>query len=258
MVHNRPSKTLVSAGVLVYLFLYIPLAVVVIFSFNDSKLNAEWVGFTWKWYEKLIHNENILRAAGNSLIIAIISAAMATVLGTLAGLAIHRGRQKWLPALVLGPIAMPDILIGVSLLLMFILLNISLGSVSIILAHVSFCIGFVALAVQSRLAGMDQSLIEAARDLGASPWQSFRLISLPLLMPGIIAGALMAFTLSIDDFVITFFTAGVGSSTLPLEIYSMVKIAVTPEVNAVSTLLMLVTLTLITLLSKISPAVLRQ
>ena len=124
--------------------------------------------------------------------------------------------------------------------------------------HVSFCIGFVALAVQSRLAGMDHSLIEAARDLGASPWQSFRLISLPLLMPGIIAGGLMAFTLSIDDFVITFFTAGVGSSTLPLEIYSMVKIAVTPEVNAVSTLLMLVTLTLITLLSKISPAVLRQ
>ena len=258
MVHNRPSKALVSAGVLVYLFLYIPLAVVVIFSFNDSKLNAEWVGFTWKWYEKLIHNENILRAAGNSLIIAIISAAMATVLGTLAGLAIHRGRQKWLPALVLGPIAMPDILIGVSLLLMFILFNATLGMTSIILAHVSFCIGFVALAVQSRLSGMDQSLVEAARDLGATPLQAFRLVTLPLLKPGIIAGGMMAFTLSIDDFVITFFTAGVGSSTLPLEIYSMVKIAVTPEVNAVSTLLMLVTLVLITALSRISPMVLRN
>jgi spermidine/putrescine transport system permease protein len=256
--NNGPSKILRGAGALVYLFLYIPLAVVVIFSFNDSKLNAEWVGFTWKWYEKLLHNDEILQAAANSLLIAVISALLATVLGTLAGLAMYRFRQKWLTALVLGPIAMPDILIGVSLLLMFIMLNVTLGTVSIVLAHVSFCIGFVALAVQSRLAGMDQSLTEAARDLGASPWQSFRLISLPLLKPGIIAGAMMAFTLSIDDFVITFFTAGVGSSTLPLEIYSMVKIAVTPEVNAVSTLLMLVTLLLITALSRISPAVLRQ
>ena len=171
------------------------------------------------------------------------------MLGTLAGIAIHRFRQKWLSALVLGPVAMPDILIGVSLLLMFMLMNISLGMVSIILAHVSFSIGFVALAVQSRMAGMDDSLIEAARDLGATPLQSFRLITLPLLMPGIIAGMMMAFTLSIDDFVVTFFTAGVGSSTLPLEIYSMVKIAVTPEVNAVSTLLMLLTLILITALA---------
>jgi spermidine/putrescine transport system permease protein len=256
--NSGPSKILRGAGALVYLFLYIPLAVVVIFSFNDSKLNAEWVGFTWKWYEKLLHNDEILQAAANSLLIAFISALLATVLGTLAGLAMYRFRQKWLTTLVLGPIAMPDILIGVSLLLMFIMLNVTLGTVSIVLAHVSFCIGFVALAVQSRLAGMDQSLTEAARDLGASPWQSFRLISLPLLKPGIIAGAMMAFTLSIDDFVITFFTAGVGSSTLPLEIYSMVKIAVTPEVNAVSTLLMLVTLLLITALSRISPAVLRQ
>lgn len=253
-----PSKILLSAGTLVYLFLYVPLAVVVLFSFNDSKLNAEWVGFTWKWYHKLFQNGDILQAAGNSLIIAIISALIATVLGTLAGLAIHRFRQKWLSALVLGPIAMPDILIGVSLLLMFILFNATLGMTSIILAHVSFCIGFVALAVQSRLSGMDQSLMEAARDLGATPIQAFRLITLPLLKPGIIAGGMMAFTLSIDDFVITFFTAGVGSSTLPLEIYSMVKIAVTPEVNAVSTLLMLVTLVIITALSRISPMVLRQ
>ncbi|MEX1664827.1 ABC transporter permease [Zhongshania arctica] len=253
-----PSKILRSVGTLVYLFLYLPLIVVVVFSFNDSKLNAEWVGFTWKWYQKLFANGDILHAAANSLIIASISALIATILGTLAGLAIYRFRQKWLSALVLGPIAMPDILIGVSLLLMFILLNMTLGMTSIILAHVSFCIGFVALAVQSRLSGMDQSLIEAARDLGATPLQAFWLITLPLLKPGIIAGGMMAFTLSIDDFVITFFTAGVGSSTLPLEIYSMVKIAVTPEVNAVSTLLMLVTLILITALSRISPIVLRQ
>ncbi|MBD2858827.1 ABC transporter permease [Spongiibacter sp. KMU-158] len=255
---SRGNKGVIAAAVLVYLFLYLPLAVVVIFSFNDSRLNAEWVGFTLDWYHKLFNNRDMLQAAGNSVLIACISALMASVLGTLAGMAIHRFRQKWLSALVLGPVAMPDILIGVSLLLMFMLLNVTLGTVSIILAHVSFCIGFVALAVQARMAGMDDSLIEAARDLGASPWQSFRLITLPLLLPGIIAGGLMAFTLSIDDFVITFFTAGVGSSTLPLEIYSMVKIAVTPEVNAVSTLLMLLTLVLILAISRISPQALRN
>lgn len=252
------SKALYGVAGLVYLFLYLPLVVVVVFSFNDSKLNAEWVGFTWRWYEKLFNNREMLTAAANSVVIATASALIATVLGTFAGVALHRFRQKWLSTLVLGPIAMPDILIGVSLLLMFILFNVTLGTVSIILAHVSFCIGFVALAVQSRMAGMDQSLIEAARDLGATPWQGFCKITLPLLMPGIIAGAMMAFTLSIDDFVITFFTAGVGSSTLPLEIYSMVKIAVTPEVNAVSTLLMLLTLVLITALSRFAPNALRS
>ncbi|WP_372758436.1 ABC transporter permease [Litorivivens sp.] len=246
------------AAIAVYLFLYIPLVVVAIFSFNDSRLNAEWVGFTLKWYRQLAANDAMLQAAANSLIIAGCAAVMAGVLGTFAGVALHRFRQKWLTALVLGPVAMPDILIGVSLLLTFMLMNISLGMVSIILAHVSFCIGFVALSVQSRMAGMDDSLLEAARDLGATPWQSFRLVTLPLLAPGIIAGMMMAFTLSIDDFVVTFFTAGVGSSTLPLEIYSMVKIAVTPEVNAVSTLLMLVTLILITALSRFSPQSLRS
>jgi spermidine/putrescine transport system permease protein len=199
----------------------------------------------------------MLRAAGNSLIIATISAIVATVLGTLAGMAMYQFRLRVLPGLVMAPIAMPDILMGVSLLLFFIIINMSLGLVSIILAHITFCIGFVALSVQARLSGIDQSLTEAARDLGATPWVSFRRITLPLLAPGILAGALMAFTLSIDDFVITFFVAGVGSSTLPLQIYSMVKIAVTPEVNAISTLLMLVTLVLILLVSKSSPGALR-
>lgn len=254
----RPRTTLIAASVVVYLFLYIPLAVVILFSFNDSRLNAEWVGFTWKWYEQLFNNPQMLQAARNSLIIAVAAALLAGVLGGLAGIALHRFRQKWLSALVLGPVAMPDILIGVSLLLTFMLFNIGLGSISIILAHVSFCIGFVALAVQARMSGMDDSLLEAARDLGASPWQSFRLITLPLLLPGVVAGMMMAFTLSIDDFVVTFFTAGVGSATLPLEIYSMVKIAVTPEVNAVSTLLMLLTLVLITVLSRFSPQSLRS
>ena len=255
---SRRNPFVTAAAVGVYAFLYIPLIVVAIFSFNDSRLNAEWVGFTLKWYRQLLENDAMLQAAANSLIIATCAAIVAGVLGTLAGVALHRFRQKWLTALVLGPVAMPDILIGVSLLLTFMLMNISLGMMSIILAHVTFCIGFVAMAVLSRMAGMDDSLLEAARDLGASPWQSFRLITLPLLMPGIVAGMMMAFTLSIDDFVVTFFTAGVGSSTLPLEIYSMVKIAVTPEVNAISTLLMLLTLVLITVLSRFSPQTLRS
>ena len=241
----------------VYAFLYLPLFIVVIYSFNDSRLNAEWVGFTLDWYEKLFNNHEMLKAAANSLIIATVSAGIATILGTLAGMAMHQFRLRVLPGLVMAPIAMPDILMGVSLLLFFILINMSLGLISIVLAHITFCIGFVALSVQARLSGIDKSLTEAARDLGATPWICFRRITLPLLAPGIIAGALMAFTLSIDDFVITFFVAGVGSSTLPLQIYSMVKIAVTPEVNAISTLLMLLTLVLITLVSKLSPGALR-
>lgn len=255
---SRKNRALKLTALTVYAFLYLPLLIVVIYSFNDSKLNAEWVGFTWKWYDKLFHNHEMLSAAGNSLIIASASALIATVLGTLAGMAMHKYRPKILPGLVLAPIAMPDILMGVSLLLFFIMLNMSLGLISITLAHITFCIGFVALSVQARMSSIERSLTEAARDLGATPWQCFRKITLPLLAPGIIAGALMAFTLSIDDFVITFFVAGVGSSTLPLQIYSMVKIAVTPEVNAISTLLMLLTLILITLVARLSPGALRS
>ncbi|MFH2121951.1 MAG: ABC transporter permease subunit [Pseudomonadota bacterium] len=245
------------SAALVYLFLYLPLVIVVVFSFNDSRLNAEWVGFTWKWYGKLIHNREMLAAAMNSLIIATVSAGVATILGTLAGMAMSQCRLRLLQLLVLSPIAMPDILMGVSLLLLFMMVNMTLGLLSIMLAHITFCIGFVALSVQVRMLSMDPALVEAARDLGASPWRCFREITLPLLIPGILAGALMAFTLSIDDFVITFFTAGVGSSTLPLQIYSMVKIAVTPEVNAVSTLLMLLTLVVIIVASRLSPAIIR-
>jgi spermidine/putrescine transport system permease protein len=253
----RSEWLLKLAAGLIFAFLYLPLAVVVLFSFNDSRLNAEWVGFTLDWYGVLFNNREMLGAALNSLVIALVSSAGATLLGTLAGLALHRYKLRLLPALVLAPIAIPEVLMGVSLLIFFILLNITLGTVSIILAHISFCIGFVAIVVQSRLSGMDGSLEEAARDLGATPFQAFRLVTLPLILPGILAGALLAFTLSIDDFVITFFTAGVGSSTLPLQIYSMIKIAVTPEVNAVSTLLMCLTLLLILAVSKLSPGALR-
>ena len=187
------------------------------------------------------------------------SSALATVLGTMAGIAMHRFRSRLLPFMTLTPVAMPEILLGVSLLIFFITVfgEESLSLLTVIVAHTTFCIGFVAIIVRARLAGMDESIFEAARDLGATPWQTFRLVTLPLIMPGVIAGALMAFTLSIDDFVITFFTAGAGVPTLPLTIYTMIKIAVTPEVNAVSTLLMLLTLTMIVLAGKIAPDVLR-
>lgn len=256
-MRSKQSKWLWAAAIFVYGFLYVPLIIVVAYSFNDSKLNAEWVGFTFKWYALLMNNEQMLVAARNSLLIAVVTSFFATVLGTLAGLAMHKYKLRLLPILVLTPIAIPEILMGVALLIFFVMLNMTLGLLSVALAHIAFCIGFVAIVVRSRLQGMDESLVEAARDLGATPVQAFRLVTMPLIMPGIIAGALMAFTLSIDDFVITFFTAGAGASTLPLQIYSMIRIAVTPEVNAISTLLMLLTLGLILLASKVAPSAIR-
>ena len=255
---RKRSIALSAAAIFAYAFLYVPLLIVVIYSFNDSRLNAEWVGFTFDWYRTLAGDDQMLTAAGNSLIIGLVASLVSTVLGTLAGLAMHRYRLRLLPILIVAPIAIPEILMGVSLLIFFVLLNFTLGLVSVALAHIAFCIGFVAIVVRARLAGMDETLTEAARDCGASPLEAFRYVTLPLIMPGVVAGALMAFTLSIDDFVITFFTAGAGTVTLPLQIYSMIKIAVTPEVNAVSTLLMLLTLVLIVIAAKLSPTLLRS
>jgi spermidine/putrescine transport system permease protein len=255
---RRRSPWLWAAAVFAYAFLYVPLAIVVVYSFNDSRLNAEWVGFTLDWYRALAADREMLTAAGNSLAIGVVASLVSTVLGTMAGVAMHRYQLRLLPILILAPIAIPEILMGVSLLIFFVLLNFTLGLVSVALAHIAFCIGFVAIVVRARLAGMDETLTEAARDCGASPGNAFRYVTLPLIMPGVVAGALMAFTLSIDDFVITFFTAGAGTVTLPLQIYSMIKISVTPEVNAVSTLLMLLTLLLIVLAAKLSPSLYRS
>jgi len=255
---RKRSPWLWASAIAAYVFLYLPLLNVVVYSFNNSRLNAEWVGFTLDWYRQLAADQDMLTAAGNSLLIGISASLVSTVLGTMAGVALYRYKQKLLPILVLAPIAIPEILMGVSLLIFFVFLNFTLGLISVALAHIAFCIGFVAIVVRARLAGMDEALTEAARDCGATPWQAFRYVTLPLIMPGVIAGALMAFTLSIDDFVITFFTAGAGTVTLPLAIYSMIKIAVTPEVNAVSTLLMLLTLLLIVIAAKLSPTLLRS
>jgi spermidine/putrescine transport system permease protein len=254
---KRRSRWLWLAAIFAYVFLYAPLVIVVVYSFNDSRLNAQWVGFTLDWYRKLFADEEMLTAARNSLVIGLVASAVSTVLGTMAGFAMYRYKLRVLPVMVVAPIAIPEILMGVSLLIFFVAINLTLGLVSITLAHIAFCIGFVAIVVRSRLAGMDESLVEAARDLGATPWRAFRLITLPLIMPGVIAGALMAFTLSIDDFVVTYFTAGADALTLPLKIYTMVKISVTPEVNAISTLLMLLTLALIVLASRLAPGALR-
>lgn len=248
----KPSAWLLAAAGLVYAFLYLPLIIVVAYSFNDSRLNAEWVGFTLDWYRALFHDEEMLLAARNSLLIAFTASLSATVLGTLAGLAMHLYRYRFLPFLVVTPIAMPEILLGVSLLVFFLqVLHLTLGMMSVILAHITFSIGFVAIVVRVRLQGLDEKIFEAARDLGATPWQSFRWVTFPLILPAMAAGMLMAFALSLDDFVITFFTAGVGVSTLPLQIYSMIKIAVTPEVNSISTLLMLLTLVLVVAASRL-------
>ncbi|MFI4887164.1 MAG: ABC transporter permease [Burkholderiales bacterium] len=255
---RRRSPWLWAGAIFAYAFLYVPLAIVVVYSFNDSRLNAEWVGFTLGWYRTLAADREMLTAAGNSLAIGVVASLVSTVLGTMAGVAMHRYRLRLLPILILAPIAIPEILMGVSLLIFFVLLNFTLGLVSVALAHIAFCIGFVAIVVRARLTGMDETLTEAARDCGASPGNAFRYVTLPLIMPGVVAGALMAFTLSIDDFVITFFTAGAGTVTLPLQIYSMIKISVTPEVNAVSTLLMLLTLLLIVLAAKLSPSLYRS
>lgn len=253
MLKNKISKKLFVSGIFAYLFLYIPLIVLILYSFNDSRINVGWVGFTLKWYKILFADKILIKAALNSLGIAVIVSFFSVILGTLAGIALHKYKLPFLSSLILIPIATPELLIGVSLLLFFLMLNFTLGFTSIILAHIAFCISFVAVSVKSRMHGMDNSIMDAAMDLGASPFMAFFLILIPMILPGIIAGGLMAFTLSIDDFVITFFTTGVNSTTLPLAIYSMIKMGVTPEVNAASTMIILVTLILVTIANKISP-----
>lgn len=235
---------------LLYIFLYAPIIVLVVLSFNASRFVTNWTGFTFEWYTKLFQNEAIGLALRNSLIVAISSTLISTVFGTLVALVMERydfvGKLPF-DALLYLPIIIPDISMAVMLLLFFVLIHTPLSLVTIIISHVAFNISFVAVVVRARLADFDRSLEEAAMDLGANEWQTFWRVTLPLLMPGILGGALLAFTLSIDDFVITFFTAGIGSTTLPLRIYSMVKLGVTPEINALSTMMLLGSMTLVIL-----------
>jgi spermidine/putrescine transport system permease protein len=229
-------------------FLYAPVLVLVVYSFNASRFGTQWTGFTLSWYARLFDSAETAAALRNTLIISTTSTLCATVLGTLLaiGLHLHRVRGRTLIDLVLYlPVVVPDIIAGVATLAFYVVIHFPLGRSSVILAHIAFQISFVALVVRGRLQDFPLSIIEAARDLGASRWQTLRHVLRPLLAPGIMAGALVALALSIDDFVITYFTAGAGASTLPIRIYSMVKRGVTPDVNALSTLLLLTTFTLL-------------
>lgn len=229
----------------VLLFLYLPVMLLVVYSFNDSRFALAWEGFTWDWYTRVLANRDLGRAVWNTLVVAGVSTLISTLLGTGLALGLHFGNLRRPGPLWKGvtlPILVPDILQAVALLSLFVILAVPLGLTTIILAHVSFQISFVALLVRSRLESFPDNLLEAARDLGADSWRALTRVVLPLAAPGIAAGALVAFTLSVDDFLIAYFTAGPGSSTLPIRIYSMIKRGVTPEVNALATLLLLFSL----------------
>lgn len=240
------------AGVigLTFLFLYIPIFILVMFSFNSSPIATVWKGFSTAWYERVLRDALVLAAAQRSLMIALLATLISTVLGTMLALGLDRYRflgKALLEVLLYLPIVIPEIVMGVGLLLFFVLTQTPLSVWTILIAHVAFCIPFVYVIVRARLATYDRTLEEAAQDLGANEWETFRRITLPLLMPGILGGALMAFTLSIDDFVITFFVTGPGSTTLPVLLYSKVRLGITPELNAISSLLFGASLTFVLL-----------
>ena len=222
-------------------FLYLPILLLVIYSFNESRLVTVWAGFSTKWYGELLHNEALLDAAWVTLRVAFISASVATVLGTLAAITLVRfGRfygRTLFSGMIYAPLVMPDVIIGLSLLLLFVAVDFTRGFWTIVLAHITFSLCFVAVVVQSRLVTFDRSLEEAALDLGCPPVKTFFLITLPLIAPAVVAGWMLAFTLSLDDLVIASFTTGPGATTLPMKIYSQVRLGVTPEINAVSTIM---------------------
>jgi spermidine/putrescine transport system permease protein len=241
-------------------FLYAPLLVLFVFSFNDSKANIVWRGFTFKYYAKVFKNEALMAALGNSLTIALLATIFSLILGALAAVMLWKFRfpfKAGVEGTMALPIVVPEICMGVAMLMFFAALKwpsdlpwpLSLSAITI--AHITFCFPFVTMVVRARLSNFNKEEEEAAKDLGASEWQAFRDVLLPHMKPGLIAGALLAFTLSLDDFVITFFTSGPNTTTFPVKVYSMVRFSVTPEVNAVSTLLILLTIVLTTIALKL-------
>jgi spermidine/putrescine transport system permease protein len=235
-------------------FLYLPLGIVIVNSFNLSRYGGQWGGFTLKWYARLFSDRTIWYALGNSLLIALTSTVTSMVLGTTAAIALYRFKTHLQAAhklFIQMPLVMPDILVGISLLLFFVALKIQLGLFTIYLAHVTFCISYVAMVVLGRLQDFNYAVIEAAMDLGASWPAAVRKVMLPMLAPGIMAGGLLAFTLSIDDFVITFFVSGPGSATLPLYIYSMIRHGSPMVINALTGIFLVFTFTVVTLSKKL-------
>ena len=237
--NNWLSKLFV---ILVLLFNYLPIIVVVVYSFNASKY-SNWAGFSLQWYEKLFRNSQILRSLNNSLILAFSSCGLSILIGTAGAVGMARSRfrtQGLLENVSMIPMMMPEIILGMAYLAFFSIIRIPFGILTLIIAHTTFCIPYIFINVQSRLVGLDPAYVEAARDLGASPTRAFYDVTLPLITPAIFSGALLSFAMSMDDVVISFFVTGTTSNTLPLQVYSMLKMGVTPEVNALCTLMLLV------------------
>lgn len=233
----------------VFAYLYLPIVLLLINSFNVSKYGYEWKGFTLKWYEKLFHNEQLMQAFLNSLMIAALAATAATIIGTLMALAIYRYRfplKTTASGMLFVVMMSPDIVLAITFLVIFIALGIELGFWSLLIAHITFCLPFVVITVYAQLKGFDKYLLEAAQDLGASESRIFRLIILPLILPAIIAGWLLSFTLSLDDVIISSFVTGPGFEILPIRVFSMVKVGVSPEVNVLAALLLTISLALVT------------
>jgi len=227
--------------ILGFSFLYMPIALLVLFSFNESQLVTVWAGFSTKWYVELFNNQGLLDAAWVTLRVALVASTVATALGVMAGLMMarfghFRGRTLF-SGMIYAPLVMPEVITGLSLLLTFVALSLNRGFLTVTIAHISFSMCYVAVVVQSRLVGFDRAIEEAAMDLGCPPGRTFFFITLPLIMPAVVSGWLLAFTLSLDDLVIASFTTGPGATTLPMKIYSQVRLGVTPEINAVSTIL---------------------
>ncbi|HHT05426.1 MAG TPA: ABC transporter permease [Hydrogenispora sp.] len=241
-----------SYAALIYLFLYAPILILLVFSFNASKSRGIWAGFTLKWYLELFQDRQIMKALYNTVIIAVLSSAIATVIGTAAAIGIHnmkKLKRKIVMNLTYIPVVNPDIVTGLSLMLLFIFTNFRLGFISLLLAHITFNIPYVILSVLPKLKQLDKNLYEAALDLGATPLYAYRKVILPEIMPGVITGLLLAFTLSIDDFVISFFTTGSGVSTLSIIVYSMARRGINPKINALSTLLFITVLLLLVIVN---------
>jgi spermidine/putrescine transport system permease protein len=245
---------LVTGAVLI--FFWLPILILIIQSFNAARFGGAWQGFSFKWYARLFHEPAIWEAARNTLLIALVVTLVSLVLGTTSALALHRFAksrlQRFHYTLIYTPLVVPEILMGISLLMAFVAAGLRLGMITIVLAHVTFCISYVALVVLGRLQDFDFTIVEAARDLGANGWTAARRVLLPMLAPGLAAAGLIAFTLSVDDFVITFFVAGPGATTLPIRVYSMIKHGATPLINALSTLLLLVTFVTVFLSQRLS------
>ncbi len=227
-----------------FAFLYLPMLILIIYSFNESRLVTVWAGFSTKWYGELLHNQAFLSAAWVTLKVAVISSTLAAVLGTMAAYAMVRaGRfagRTLFSGMIYAPLVMPEVITGLSLLLLFIAIGMDRGVTTIVLAHTTFSMCYVSVVVSSRLATFDQSLEEAALDLGCTPFDAFRSVTLPIIAPAVVSGWLLAFTLSLDDLVIASFTSGPSSTTLPIKIYSAVRLGVSPEINALSTIMILI------------------